>query len=100
MKRFETKQILAAYEHAEGGGQALHVMNAQLAIGGRKGVPSCFHKSKLVAHLIDYDRDRLEKTARRLGVRVIKVERAGGRGQHIDLCGGPLQRALQECTGE
>jgi len=34
---------------------------------------------------------------RRLGVRVVKVSRVGCRGQHIDLCGKPLAKAIQEC---
>jgi hypothetical protein len=37
----------------------------------------------------------LEKTAWKLGVRILVVERRGGEGQHIDLCGKPLAAALQ-----
>ena len=64
-------------------------------IGGKK-VPACFARSETFAHLLDYDHDRLVATARRLGVRVIKVDRQGRRGQHIDLCGRPLERAISE----
>jgi hypothetical protein len=39
------------------------------------------------------DKTRLIATAKRFGVRVIKVERDGQPGQHIDLCGKPLERA-------
>lgn len=49
------------------------------------------------AHLLDANESRLIKTAKRCGVRVIKVSRRGKRGQHIDLCGKPLEKALREC---
>ena len=67
-------------------------------------MPKCFRQArdagKSWGHLIDNDRERLETTARRLGVRVIKVSRPGRNGQHIDLCGRPLERAMEECKGD
>jgi hypothetical protein len=41
--------------------------------------------------------ERLLKTARRLGVRKPRVDRRGELGQHVDLCGKPLERAMKEC---
>lgn len=93
MKIFSQEQLREAYAHATAGGQALHVCKASSFVTST--APACFKRAEKFAHLIDYDRTRLERTARRLGVRVIVVERAGGEGQHVDLCGQPLQRALR-----
>ena len=96
MKLFSHMDIHAAYEYSAAGGQALHVWNPG---GGWPGAPSCFARNtKQWGHLMDRDIERLERTARSLGVRVIKSSRIGQRGQHIDLCGAPLQRAVLLCT--
>jgi len=92
MKRFESKDIAAAMDFAEAGGVALHVWKG--AWPGKK--PRCFRDGQDWGHLFDMNPKRLVATARRLGVRVIKVSRIGGRGQHIDLCGKPLAKAIQE----
>ncbi len=97
MKRFETKQIKEAIAYAQAGGQALHVWEPH-TWRHRKNVPAVFRRSDLWAHLFDNDRDRLLRTVKWLGVRVIKIDREGERGQHIDLCAGPLQRALALCS--
>ena len=107
MKRFESRDIFKAYEFAEAGGQALHVMDAEGPLDVPAGTvdvnaqhhnpPACFRRSKLWGHLIDMDRVRLVKTAIRLGVKVIVVGRHGRQGQHVDLCGKPLERAIEEC---
>ena len=81
--------------YAAEGGQALHLMEGWFA-NHRKDTPNCFKGRKQIAHLFDQDRARLVACVKRLGVRVIQVERAGEPGQHIDLCGKPLDRALQE----
>lgn len=96
MKRFATRELKAAYLYAEGGGQALHVISGTYAYL-RPGAPAVFKNRTQIAHLIDYNTERLIQTARSLGVRVIKVERAQRTGQHIDLCGRPLARALERC---
>lgn len=64
------------------------------------GMPGCFLKTnrRQWAHLCDDNRVHLVAIARRLGVRRIKVSRDGQPGQHIDLCGGPLKRAIKEAT--
>lgn len=95
MKRFEHREVREAIAHAEAGGQALHVWPAD----PRFPAPSVFRRSRFWGHLIDHDHARLVETARELGVRVIKVGRLGERGQHIDLCGKPLERALALCGG-
>ena len=94
MKIFEEMDIFAAYEHAESGGQAVHLCTGAAA---HSGAPKCFKKTNVFAHLIDMNIERLKATARRLGVNVIKVGRIGRRGQHIDLCGGPLRKAIELC---
>lgn len=98
MKRFETKQIAEAVAFAAAGGQALHVCRASQFVGPM--APACFQRSALFAHLIDHDRERLERTARQLGVWRVKVERVNDPMQHVDLCGQPLERALEQCDEE
>jgi hypothetical protein len=89
MKRINN--VREAQEHALQGGQALHVYGAL-----DMPAPAVFKRHKTWAHLFDQDKGRLIKTARRLGVRVIKVHHEGRRGQHIDLCGRPLERAQEQ----
>lgn len=82
-----------AIEYAEQGGQALHLMDAQNWPGA---APAVFRRHRNWAHLIDRDEARLVATAKRLGVKNIKVSRQNRPGQHIDLCGEPLARAIGE----
>lgn len=96
MRRFEAKEVREAMAYADAGGIALHVWEAAPKMFS--GAPSCFNRSSLWAHLMCADRGRLIVLARRLGVRVIKVGREGRRGQHVDLCGRPLERALVLAT--
>jgi hypothetical protein len=91
MKLFQEKEIFKAYTFASSGGQALHLFEFA---GIWPGSPVCFKCSRFAAHLIDYDITRLKLTASELGVKKIIVSRVGQRGQHIDLCGRPLQKAL------
>lgn len=90
MKQFPMKEIREALAHAQSGEQALHVHN--LTMGHR-----LFKKYREIAHLFDMDADRLKRTATKLGVRVIKIERAGTDRQHIDLCGKPFEKAIKMC---
>lgn len=83
-----------AIEHAQNGGQALHVWDPRTQPGRIHKAPQVFRQHFPWAHLIDHDRERLVGTARRLGVRRIVVGRDGGRGQHVDLCAEPLYRAI------
>ena len=95
MKLFEERQLQQAYDHTKGGGQALHLFSEP---GFYPGAPKCFKRSREAAHLFDYNIGRLIATAKRLGVRVIRIGHKGQRGQHIDLCGKPLQRAKEESS--
>ncbi|MCB1714259.1 MAG: hypothetical protein KDK05_03895 [Candidatus Competibacteraceae bacterium] len=88
MKIFEMMDLQSAYQHAQEGGQALHLHT--LNQGHR-----LFKRYPVIAHLLDQDVERLRKTAKSLGVRVIKIEHEGTRKQHIDLCGKPLERARE-----
>ena len=101
MKLFAQREVREAIEHAAAGGQALHVFDGRIAdaLATVKPVPGCFRGRAEVAHLFDQDRARLAATVRRLGVRVVKVEREGQPGQHVDLCGGPLARAKELVGG-
>lgn len=92
MRIYQQREVVQAMEYAAEGGQALHLMSGSYAYL-RKDTPNCFKGRSVIAHLFDRDKERLMSTARKLGVKVIKVEREGEQGQHIDLCGRPLERA-------
>ena len=94
MKLFAERELFAAYEHAKKGGQALHLFEYP---GLFPNAPKVFKRSKYAAHLFDQDEKRLIRTAKRFGVRNIRVVRLGWQGQHIDLCGRPLEKARAEC---
>lgn len=95
MKLFNEADLREAFEHAEQGGQALHLFGGA---GLYPGAPACFKGPRRAAHLIDMDVARLTATAMQLGVKLIKIGRKGVRGQHVDLCGTPLKRALVKCS--
>lgn len=101
MRHFESRQVEEARAYAEAGGQALHTHRV---IVDRRKAPSCFVREvdagRDIAHLFDRDEVRLVATARRLGVRVVKVERPARTGQHVDLCGVPLRRAMSLCDNK
>jgi len=82
----------------QAGGQALHVWMPPRE--GYPDAPEVFKRAQRNgepwAHLLDKDKERLVKTVRRYGVRVVAVYRAGTPTQHVDLCGDPLRRILKE----
>lgn len=90
MRLFTTKQLRAAIQYAKEGGQALHVH--PFTSGHR-----LFARYNEAGHLFDQNFDRLVLTAKRLGIRVIKVERIGTDKQHIDICATPLALAKRLC---
>ncbi len=94
MRRFEPREIREAGAHADDGGQALVIIPRSAKEG-----PLCFHRYSEYAYLMDRDENRLKRTARRLGVRVIKIDKPGKTGQHVDLCRKPLERARLEAGG-
>src|SRR5262245_21440334 len=99
MRHFETLEIHEALAWAAAGNVALHTH--RIIVDPRRA-PQCFvravDRGEDIAHLFDLDTERLKATARKLGVRVIYVDRAGTKDQHIDLCGTPLKRALAMCS--
>lgn len=99
MRRFEQREIREALTCAAEGGQALHVWDPgpEPAKTWPKA-PAIFLRNRPWAHLFDHDVERLTATARRLGVRQVYIDRKGERGQHVDLCAKPLERALAECA--
>lgn len=98
MKAFLCREVEEAKLYAAEGGQALHL---HAIIVDRRKAPACFKaavaRGERIAHLFDRDRDRLVATVKRLGVRVVAVEREGTTGQHVDLCGAPLRKAVACC---
>jgi hypothetical protein len=98
MRRFEEREVHEALSFAATGGQALHLHRI---IVNWARAPRCFVKEveagRPIAHLFDQDEARLKATAKRFGVNVLLVERRGEPGQHIDLCGGPLKKAVAAC---
>lgn len=98
MKIFEQKAIREAQAHAIAGGQALH-LHRMLTPTAPKCFVAAVNRGEDIAHLFDQNTERLQQTAKFLGVRVIFIDKPGTSGQHIDLCGGPLRKALQEAQG-
>lgn len=98
MKRFASLEVEEAIAYAAAGGQALHLHRI---IVDRTKAPRCFvqavDRGEHIAHLFDLNTERLRATARRLGVRVVYIDREGTPRQHLDLCGGPLRKAIAEC---
>jgi len=88
-------RAIHAINHARDGGQALHVFKAIEAWKAK--APAPFKATDTWAHLFDQDRERLEATAKALGVRQVFIHKAGTIGQHVDLCGKPLQKAIDIC---
>jgi hypothetical protein len=101
MRAFKCMEIDEALGHAADGGQALHLH--RIIVDAAKA-PRCFvaavGRGEDIAHLFDRDEARLVATVRRLGVRVVVVERRGTPRQHVDLCAGPLRKALALCERE
>jgi hypothetical protein len=97
MRLFEERDIQRAFECVKAGGQALHLFTWF----ADPKAPKPFRAGGQFGHLLDQDVGRLMATARRLGVRVIKVAKCGHPWeQHIDLVGRPLARAIGMCNPE
>lgn len=98
MRHFAARELEAAIAYAAAGGQALHTHRI---IGDWRKAPRCFKvvftRGEHLAHLFDQDEVRLVATVKRLGVRVVLVERLGTPRQHVGLVGVPLRRALALC---
>ena len=101
IRRFQEHEIEAAIRYAVSGGQALHL---HTCIPDPDRAPRCFvdavNRGEFIAHLYDQNAVRLEMTASLLGVRVILIEKRGTIHQHVDLCGGPLRKAITKSKGE
>jgi len=97
VKFFSWDQQRDAITWAAAGGQALH---CHPFVVGRAPAPfvRAGERGELIAHLFDWDRGRLHKTALGLGVKRVYVHRAGQAGQHVDLCARPLERAAAACA--
>lgn len=89
---FKSKDILKTRNHVRAGGIALHIWRGDW----HKPKPGCFVNGELWEHLFDQNEERLIATARRLGVQRIHVSNKGKLSQHIDLCKGPLGKAIRK----
>lgn len=100
MKHFRQNELRDALIFAAGGGLALHTHRV---IPSSRRAPRCFvqavARGEDIAHLFCLDAALLRKTAVALGVRVVYIDREGTPSQHIDLCSGPLRKALGMCDG-
>lgn len=97
MRIFTFWDVEEAKAYSREGGQALHLHSI---IVNWDRAPNCFkaavNKGQPIAHLFDMDKGRLVRTARKLGVRAIFIDLEDeGERQHIDLCGGPLFKAIK-----
>lgn len=97
LHRFEN--IREAMDYAEAGGLALHVWQPPRRDGEStwpgERVPRCFRRSRRWAHLFCRNETRLVDFALSVGVKRLRVGKRGERGQHVDLCGRPLERAVE-----
>lgn len=84
--------LRAAIQEAANGGQGLMV-HAPIPV---MSAPECFKRAKLWGKLYDQNAKRLVETAQSLGVNVRVLHHLGTPRQHIDLCGGPLMRAMRQ----
>ena len=102
MKIARFHNILEAIEHSESGGVALHVWKPPRQNGESTwpgyDIPGCFKKSESWGHLLCCSLGQLEKTAKRLGISRVVVSKLGKRGQHVDLCGRPLEKAIEKAV--
>lgn len=87
------REYRAALAAATAGGQALFVH----PWGGPSRI-RCFDGIRWIGKLFDRDKDRLEATAKRLGVRRVVIDREDLPEQHVDLVAGPLRKARAECA--
>jgi len=94
MRVFQQRDVEQAIAYAAAGDQALHLHRI---IADWERAPACFkiaiNKGESIAHLFDQDAQRLTKTVKRFGVKVVVIEHKGTPRQHVDLCGQPLRRA-------
>jgi hypothetical protein len=101
MRLFLSEALREALLYSQQGGQALHLHRF---IGDAHKAPRCFvnavNRGEYIAHLFDLDKARLVNTAKRLGVRVLKLDKEDTLSQHVDLCGAPLRKALWQCVDD
>jgi len=96
MKLFACREVEEAIAYASSGGIAIHL---HTIIPDRATAPRCFvqavDRGEPIAHVFCRDEAKLITLARQLGVRAIKIDRRGTVRSHIDLCSGPLWKALR-----
>lgn len=93
IKLFSQNELRGAAEHSEAGGIALHVWEPPEAF--RRLSHPTFRRASLWGHLFCKDSVELVRLAKRFGVRKVYIHRQRVRAQHVDLCGKPLERAIE-----
>jgi hypothetical protein len=99
MRLFRVLDLREAYRWAAAGGQSLHLH----PFAGANS-PAPFRQARaagdMIAHLIDWDRERLCRTARAFGVKSVYIHHGNSPRQHVDLCGRALKAALLCCPSD
>jgi hypothetical protein len=97
MKLFNYRDRQGYVAYAASGGQSLSLWPGSIA-DAIPTAPKCFKGLEEFGKIHDQDAARLTATAKRLGIRVVYIDRRGTPEQHIDLCRGPLEKAKAEAA--
>lgn len=101
MRHFTTMSVGDAIRWAAAGGQALHT---HPALGVHSGSPAPFvragERGEDIAHLFDWNSNRLYRTAVGFGIRRVYVDKQDTIRQHVDLCARPLRVAMTCAVSE
>lgn len=97
MKAFSWRYVEQAVRYAHNGGQGLHLHRFIMSPNAPRCFTAAVNRGEPIAHLFDLNTERLVRTARQLGVKVIFIDKDETPQQHIDLCGRPLSLAIERC---
>lgn len=98
MKLYQAQKIKEAILNANRGGQSLHIYKALPNLFPK--APRVFKQASIWGHLFDQNKERLIETAVALGVNRIFIHSENTENQHIDLCGRPLRKAIENTIEE
>lgn len=91
LKTFEYRDFENIVKHTEAGGLAFSVWPGSYADHDK--APRCFRGLAEYGKVYGKDAFDLEALAKKLGVKVVVIDRRGQVNQHIDICRGPFERA-------
>jgi len=95
---FRMNELPLAYEWVARGYQAVHIFYWPSELCRDKVFKKLAKRGEPFGHLLDRNADRLIDSAYKLGIREPRLQSAGTRKQHIDLCGAPLLAAVSCCN--